>query len=80
MCDNCRHPKPKFNGKDYICQLIDCISDTGERLKAKEIVKILVGETNSLIKQHKSRKLGGVWEWKRKVKRILACRDSPMFG
>ena len=57
MCDNCRHPKPKFNGKDYICQLIDCISDTGERLKAKEIVKILVGETNSLIKQHKSESL-----------------------
>ena len=57
MCDNCRHPKPKFNGKEFITQLIDAISDTGERLKAKEIVKILVGETNSLIKQHKSEEL-----------------------
>lgn len=57
MCDNCRHPKPKFNGKDNILQLIDCIAKTGERLKAKEIVKILVGETNSLIKQHKSESL-----------------------
>lgn len=57
MCDNCRHPKPKFNGEEYITQLIECVSAINERLKAKEIVKVLVGESNALIKQHKSEAL-----------------------
>lgn len=57
MCDNCRHPKPKFEGKDYVIQLIKTVAAIKERLKAKEIVKILVGESNTLIKQHKAEEL-----------------------
>jgi len=57
MCDNCRHPKPKFNGQEYIVKLLKVIMAVGERLKAKEIVKVLVGESNALIKQHKSETL-----------------------
>ena len=57
MCDNCRHPKPKFEGKDYVHQLLKTIDAVKERLKAKEIVKILVGESNTLIKQHKAESL-----------------------
>ena len=45
MCDNCRHPKPTFEGKDYLVKLLQVIEATKERLKAKEIAKILVGET-----------------------------------
>ena len=54
MCDNCRHPKPKFNGEEYIVQLLESIEALNERLKAKEVVKVIVGESNALIKQHKS--------------------------
>ena len=61
MCDNCRHPKPKFEGKDYVQQLLKTVDAIKERLKAKEIVKIIVGESNTLIKQHKAESLGGVW-------------------
>ena len=57
MCDNCRHPNPKFNGEEYITQLRECVLAINERLKAKEIVKVLVGESNALIKQHKSEAL-----------------------
>jgi ATP-dependent DNA helicase RecQ len=57
MCDNCRHPKPKFFGQKYIVQVLDVIQAVKERLKAKEIVKIMVGESNALIKQHKSESL-----------------------
>lgn len=54
MCDNCRHPKPRFEGKDFAQQLIKTVAATKERLKAKEIVKIIIGESNTLIKQHKA--------------------------
>ncbi|MBL6657489.1 MAG: DNA helicase RecQ [Flavobacteriales bacterium] len=57
MCDNCRHPKPKFNGERFIIQLLECVLAINERLKAKEVVKVLVGESNALIKQHKSEAL-----------------------
>ena len=57
MCDNCRHPKPKFEGKNYVYQLLKTINAVKERMKAKEIVKILVGESNTLIKQHKAESL-----------------------
>ncbi len=54
MCDNCKHPKPKFEGKDYVIKLIETMLSCKESFKAKETVKVLVGESNSLIKQHQS--------------------------
>ena len=53
MCDNCRHPKSKFDGKEFISQMLEAISIVNQRLKAKELVKVAVGESNALIKQHK---------------------------
>ena len=52
MCDNCKHPKPKFEGKDFVKKLITTMLACNESFKAKETVKVLVGESNSLIKQH----------------------------
>ncbi|MBC8266324.1 MAG: DNA helicase RecQ [Flavobacteriales bacterium] len=52
MCDNCKHPKPKFEGKDYVKKLLETMLACKESFKAKETVKVLVGESNSLIKQH----------------------------
>ncbi|MEE2700219.1 MAG: DNA helicase RecQ [Bacteroidota bacterium] len=54
MCDNCKHPKPKFEGKDFVIKLMKTILACNESFKAKETVKVLVGESNSLIKQHQS--------------------------
>ena len=54
MCDNCKNPKEKIEGKKYIELLIKTIEDCKERFKPKEIAKIMVGESNSLIKQHMS--------------------------
>ncbi len=54
MCDNCKHPKPKFEGKEFVHKLLQTMISCNESFKSKETVKVLVGESNSLIKQHKS--------------------------
>ena len=52
MCDNCRNPKPTFEGKNYVSKLLKAIEASNETFKAKELAKIMVGEANSLINQH----------------------------
>ena len=54
MCDNCKTPKPTIEGKSFVKTLINVITECKQRFKPKEIAKILVGESNSLIKQHMS--------------------------
>ena len=52
MCDNCKNPKPTFEGKDFVLKLLTAIKISNETFKSKELAKIMIGETNSLINQH----------------------------
>ena len=52
MCDNCKNPKKKIEGKNYIKLLLEAIEGANERFKPKEIAKIMMGESNALIKQN----------------------------
>ena len=52
MCDNCSNPKPTIEGKKFISLLLKTIQTCNEKFKPKEIAKVMVGETNSLINQH----------------------------
>ena len=54
MCDNCKNPKPTTEGKKYVTKLLNVIIGCKQRFKPKEIAKIMIGESNSLIKQHMS--------------------------
>lgn len=54
MCDNCKNPKEKIEGKEYVKLLLEGILACRERFKPKEMARIMVGESNSLIKQHMS--------------------------
>ena len=54
MCDNYKNPKPIFEGKEYVIKLLNTIEVSKETFKSKELAKIIVGETNSLINQHMS--------------------------
>jgi ATP-dependent DNA helicase RecQ len=54
MCDNCKNPKPTSEGKVEVKKLLEVIIECKQRFKPKEIAKIMVGESNSLIKQHMS--------------------------
>lgn len=52
MCDNCKDPKPTTEGKKHVQLLLSTIIECKERFKPKELAKIMIGESNSLIKQY----------------------------
>ena len=52
-CDNCLHPKAKFEGKKYVELLLDTIIATKEQFKAKHLINIIIGRNSSTIKSFK---------------------------
>jgi ATP-dependent DNA helicase RecQ len=52
-CDNCLHPKAKFEGKDFIKIAIDTILAVKQQFKAKHIVNIIVGKNSTTMKSYK---------------------------
>ena len=54
MDDNIRFPKEKIEAKDELLILLKTIVETNQKYKFKEIIKILLGETNALIISHKT--------------------------
>lgn len=52
-CDNCLHPKKKFEGSEQMCMVIDLVSSLPERFKTEHIANILAGVSNSLIKSYR---------------------------
>lgn len=53
MCDNCRHPRKKFEGMDDICLVLDTVLAVKEKFKDKHIVHVLTGAFNSVVKSYK---------------------------
>jgi ATP-dependent DNA helicase RecQ len=56
-CDNCLHPKTKFEGMSDIALLLEVIIETKEKFKAKHIVDILTGTLSSSVKSYKHDRL-----------------------
>ena len=54
MDDNVRFPKEKIEAKDELIILLNTVIETNQKYKFKEIIKILLGETNALIISHKT--------------------------
>ncbi len=54
MDDNSRNPKPKVEAGADIKILLEVIEGTNQKFKSKEIVMVLEGVSNSLIKTHKT--------------------------
>lgn len=53
MCDNCRHPKKKFDAMEDVCMVLDTVSMLKGRFKDKHINHILTGTSDSAIKSYK---------------------------
>ncbi len=54
MDDNMRHPKKQSEAKDEAVTLLSVIKDTNQQYKSKEVVNVLVGNVNALIKSHRT--------------------------
>jgi len=52
-CDNCKHPRERTEGKEYVRKLLQVISDLEEMQKAKHICSFVSGKVTSDIKSYK---------------------------
>ena len=56
-CDNCLHPKARFNGQEEMCLVIELIDSLKEHFKIEHLAGILAGVSNALIKSYHHDKL-----------------------
>jgi ATP-dependent DNA helicase RecQ len=56
-CDNCLNPKEKFEGKEYICQLLETVLAVKEIFKPKHVINVLMGKSTATVKSCKHNKL-----------------------
>src|SRR6056297_2145760 len=52
-CDNCLHPKEKFEGKGYLVLALKTILGVQERFKPEHIANVLRGNATSAVKSYK---------------------------
>lgn len=51
-CDNCTHPKPRFEGMEYIRTVLRTLESIGDKFKADYLTNVLLGKNNTLIKSY----------------------------
>ncbi len=56
-CDNCLHPKKRFDRREDMAMIIELIQMLPERFKTEHLANILAGESNSIIKSYNHDKL-----------------------
>ena len=56
-CDNCLHPKARFDGREELCLVLELIESLPERFKLEHLAGILAGVPNALIKSYHHDKL-----------------------
>lgn len=56
-CDNCMHPKKKFEGKQYVQLVLEAVLAVKQQFKNKHIINIILGKSTSTIKSYKHNKL-----------------------
>jgi ATP-dependent DNA helicase RecQ len=56
-CDNCLHPKTKFEGMDDIALVLEAVLEVKEKFKARHIIHILCGIVNGTVKSYKHNEL-----------------------
>lgn len=53
MCDNCRHPKQKFEAKEDLELALECVSEIKEKHKIKDVINVLMGTLTATAKTYK---------------------------
>ncbi|MFN7706080.1 MAG: DNA helicase RecQ [Chryseotalea sp.] len=52
MCDNCVHPRERFEGSEYVKLAIEAVKQTGERFGLQHIVNVIVGLEDDYVKSY----------------------------
>ena len=52
--DNMRFPKNKHEAQKEVIKVLHVVKETNERYKSKEVVNVLIGHSNALIKSHRT--------------------------
>lgn len=91
-CDNCKHPKERKEGKEYVTMLIEAINDLQQTQKAKHYCAYLSGNLTSDIKTYKHDVLKGFGcgkdkdehFWNAVIRQVivggLVCKDIETYG
>ncbi|WP_299123487.1 DNA helicase RecQ [uncultured Winogradskyella sp.] len=92
MDDNVRNPKKQVEAKDDVKTLLDTVDKTNEKYKAKDLVQVLIGNSNALISSHKTdtQKFFGVGKdkdkryWMALIRQVLVAgylkKDIETYG
>ncbi len=56
-CDNCLQPREKFEGKEYICLLLETVLAVKQIFKIKHVINVLMGKATGTIKSCKHHQL-----------------------
>lgn len=57
MCDNCRHPKQRFEAQDDLLLAIKAVKESKEKHKVKDIINLLMGTLTATGKSYKHNEL-----------------------
>ena len=56
-CDNCLHPKQRFEGDESVCTVLETVLAVKEKFKAKHIAQVLTGVATAATKSYKHENL-----------------------
>ena len=57
MDDNVRNPKPQTEAIEEVQLMLEIVSHTHEKYKSKDLVNVIIGHDNALIKSHRTNEL-----------------------
>jgi ATP-dependent DNA helicase RecQ len=81
-CENCLHPKPKFEGQEEICLALETVLAVKEKFPIEHIVQILIGKEDAAVKAYKHNELEVFGEGSDKEDRfwIAVIRQTILAG
>lgn len=53
MCDNCKYPRERSEGKDYVKLMLDAVTELQEQQKAKHLCAFIAGNVTADIKSYR---------------------------
>ncbi len=58
MCDNCVHPRERFDGEEYVLKVLTAVKQTAERFQLSHLVNVLMGVEDEYIRSYSHFDLG----------------------